>query len=194
MPSRINIYCRGGIAGEGKLGTVPKDYTIPIQRHLSAGLEFDAKIIAHSDQRWQIHCRLIPAEETAKRVAEYASNRRERLQKELNTPYRPRKPIQFNVRAERDDLTRGDVLEIAELPSIEEMFTACGPQRVVFRCIRSGKEIEHRCDNGLVQKFIRLRIKNNPLTAKVTAKSRARGETIDFTIEIPPLAENRPKT
>ncbi|QDV56771.1 HIRAN domain-containing protein [Rosistilla oblonga] len=58
-PSRIHIYCRGGVGGDGKLGTVPKDYIIPIQRHLSAGLEFDATIIAQSDQRWQIRCRLI---------------------------------------------------------------------------------------------------------------------------------------
>ncbi|WP_145285573.1 hypothetical protein [Rosistilla oblonga] len=137
---------------------------------------------------------MIPAEETAKRVAEYASNRRERLQKELATPYRPRKPLKFKVLAERDSLNKGDILEIAELPSIEEMFTAFGPQRVLFRCMRSGKEIEHHCENGLVQKFIRLRIENVPLTAKVTVKRRSQEETIDFSIEIPPANANGPKT
>ncbi len=190
MPSRINVYCCGGISGEGKLGTVPKEAIIPIQRHLSAGSEFDAKIVSKSDRLWEIQCRLIPAEETKQRIEEYARVRREKLQKDLTTPYRPRKPINFIICAKRNDLAKGDVIEIVELPNLDQMFTEYGPQNVLFRCVSSGKEIEHRCDNGLVQKLIRLRIGNNPVTGKVTAKSRARQETIDFTIEIPPLAQD----
>ena len=66
-PDFISIYPRNGRCS---LGVVPSKYFDIIARHLLEAMEYDARIIEHTDNTYKIKCRLISKEETEQGKAE----------------------------------------------------------------------------------------------------------------------------
>lgn len=179
-PAQIRIYCGDPI------GRVPDDFVIPIRRHLIAELQFETKVEAKTDNTWQIKCRLIPESETSAIAEKNLQERKDRLELSLVKPYRPVKPISFRFETGKDNLKKGDLLEVVELPNIDLIVKEYGRLPVGCRCIRTGKLFETMCEHELVEKLVRLSIETKSIVAKVTLRFPSKNETTWFDGEVPP--------
>ena len=166
-PALINIYCRGGTGGAGKIGVVPNAYLAQIRHYMDSGLCIDATLESKHGDMWKIKCRLIPAHETAQKFDAFMALRKQGLLSELVKPYRPRKPVQFKLYLPAPNLVKGDVLCADAIPSIGDIASTIEIPSVEFCCVRTGLVFSYRCDLLTLKKMMRLHRQSSPLLAVV---------------------------
>ncbi len=130
-PSTIVMYLRGGMEGEN-IGLVPPDMLVYLSQHLSENLQYVASIVSITGDQVEVHCELISAEETAREIEAYRTERVNRLSKELSSPYHPRKNMRFSLKAERALIEKGDFLQLRSVPSKEEFLNDSANCRSYF--------------------------------------------------------------
>ncbi len=86
-------------------------------------------------------------------------------------------PITFRFETEKDNLKKGDRIEVMALPSIELIVNEHGRLPISFRCVRTGKLFQTTCDHEVVEKLFRLSIETKQIIAKVTLRLPNKYET-----------------
>ena len=151
-PTKILIYRRGTLGGEGRLGLVPKTYAGVIANHLASGLPIETEILDVSTATCTIRCRLVQAEE----INRAKEKEREKLRAELTKPYRPKKPVEFSVDAKSYVLNIGERLRLTKIPSIDECIDDIYGAALVFASIDDKKTIAKGDEPDIKKKIMRL--------------------------------------
>lgn len=166
-PTRILIYRRGTVGGEGRLGLVPKTYAEVIAIHLARGLPVETEIVDVTTSTCTIHCRLVQAEE----VNRAKEKEQEKLRAELTKAYRPQKPVEFSVDAKSYVLNIQERLRLTQVPSIDECIHDIHRAVLVFASIDGEKTIEKGDEPEIKKKIVRLTHTFGDLNVRVISKS-----------------------
>jgi hypothetical protein len=169
MPSLINIYCRGGTGGEGKLGIVPKGCVEVIRRHIDAGGEVEARIASFDGKYWQVQCAFIAPEEVVRRHELHESERRQKLTKEISTPYKPVKPITITVTAPAGVFRRGEQLVIKSAPNVEDMVADYGRSGVLFVSAKTNAQLRFHSEFADIKRLSRLHHHNTQCLCQIVS-------------------------
>lgn len=183
-PSVIYVFCRGGICGEGKLGTVPSQHLMAIRRHLDAGLDYQAVISSRYGADWKIDCRLLSAEECNDQIEQFKVTRRLQLTGKLAKPYRPRKPVIVKMYLPISSLRRGDTVLILALPTLEDLVSSHEANKINFRCERNKFSFIHAIESETLYKLIRLSNMHKNITVLVKSIRRYYDDTGCFSFEV----------
>jgi hypothetical protein len=151
-PTKVMIYRRGSLGGQGKLGVVPNTYARLIANHRALQLPIETEILEKTPSKCIIRCRLVPAEE----INREKNMEQQKLRTELTKPYRPKKPVVFSVDVKSYSFNIGDRLKLATVPSIEECIEDIYKVVLVFSSIDGKKTIEKRDEPAIKKKIVRL--------------------------------------
>ncbi len=146
-----------------------------LSQHLSENLQYVASIVSITGDQVEVHCELISAEETAREIEAYRTERVNRLSKELSSPYHPRKNMRFSLKAERALIEKGDFLQLRSVPSKEEFLNDSANCKVIFRIERSQVDIEHKAESAFLVKLLRLPNRTEEIRAIVRNVDRDGG-------------------
>lgn len=94
-PTKVVIFRRGSIGGQGRLGLVPRSCATLIADQRSLNLPIETEVIEKTSSSCRIGCRLVQAEERNRAIEE----ERGKLRAEFTKPYRPKKPIVVEMSA-----------------------------------------------------------------------------------------------
>ncbi len=166
-PTKIIVYRRGSVGGDGKLGQVPRTYAQIIANHLLRGLPIETEIVAVTASTCTIHCKLVQAEEI-KRAKE---KEQEILRAELAKPYSPRKPFEFGIDAKSYTLDIGEQLRLARIPSLDEWIEDTAGATLTFTNLEGSKTLQKRDEPGIKKKIIRLINTSGDPDIRVIAKT-----------------------
>lgn len=166
-PTKILVYRRGSVGGEGRLGLVPKKYAGVIANHRTSELPIETEILDVTTSTCTIHCRLVQAEEVnrAKEVEQ------QKLRAELTKPYRPKKPVELSVDAKSYALNIGDRLRLTQIPAIDECVEDIYGAVLVFASMDGKKTIAKGDEPAIKKKIVRLAHTFGDLDIRVVART-----------------------
>ena len=165
-PSKIIIYRSGSVGGQGRLGEVPKKHARLVADHMSSSLPINTEIIEITPSTCTIRCRLVSAEE----LKQEKENEQQKLQHELNKPYRPRKPLKFSIDAKSISLSVGDKLLLAKIPTIDNYCANPYKAVLVITSLDGSKIIEKSDEPTIIKKIVRLNNTFDKLNISVISK------------------------
>ena len=113
-PTKIVVFRRGTIGGQGRLGLVPNSFSKLIADQRASSLPIETEVIEKAGSSCRVGCRLVPVEE----VILQSKKRQDKFRVELRK--KPPKPFEFSVYAKAHVFNVGEELKIARVPSIEE--------------------------------------------------------------------------
>ena len=187
---RILVFPADGTAGPQNLGLVPKKYFAAILQELERERPIPARLVDTPSGQLAVQGRFLTEEEAAQREAdiqaakeEWARRRNERLRK----PYRPKKPVRFQRRMEKNSLKKGERLEILDLPSSEQVAAMSNAPAIRFRSLSSGDEFAVGNDLAFQEKVLRLTHTYDEFDVKVVGRETPRNSYWTYyAIEITP--------
>ena len=166
-PTKVFIYRRGSLGGQGKLGAVPNTYAKLIANHRALQLPIETEILDRTSSKCTIRCRLVPAEE----INREKNIEQQKLRAELTKPYRPKKPVVFSVDAKSYSFDVGDCLKLSNVPSIEECIEDIHKVVLLFSSLDGKKIIEKKDEQSIKKKIVRLAHTFSSLDIQVLSKA-----------------------
>lgn len=183
-PTKIVIFRRGSIGGQGRLGVVPGSHAKLIAEHRSLSLPIETEVIEKSSSSCTIACRLVSNEE----VGIKKKDQQDKLRDDLNKPYRPTKPLEFSLHTKSNALKVGEQLQFVRLPSIEECVSDISSVVLVMSSMDGVKIFEKSDDAAIKVKLVRLVRTFNSIRIIVSSKSnQIQSHEAEFKIQVVPI-------
>jgi hypothetical protein len=162
-PTKIIIFRGGSVMGGGRLGSVPAEHALIINKHFELGLPVETEILEVSSSACTIYYRLIQAEE----VEREKKAQEEKLRAELTKPYQPKKPIIMPIDEFSNFLTVGEQFRLAKTPSIDECVEDIYNLALDFISADGKTTVTQSNDVGIKKRIVRLIYTFNDLDMQV---------------------------
>jgi hypothetical protein len=196
-PSRIYVYLNDSTSDEnrGPVGFVPRQYVLPIYRHLKSRRDYEANLVSKSDCGWIVKGRLETESERLAKIEEWRvqkenwiAERKLQIQADFHKELRPRNAILFDFSLPISTCKKGDRFRVTDLPDLQTLVNAVGAN-VHFRLlrIRSAIGFDLKMYEDFVLKLCRLQLTRGEVTVTVLrVKSDRSTKQSLVTFEIPP--------